>query len=248
MPEKSALQRHYDYWDDYVSHWFMCDKSCCSYLPEPWWGWTPLNGNALHSVVINLNPGKGGIDQTRERLASILGNRTYGEAMHSGALPEHLPETHAWHSNHRAKSILSRLTDLDIPDKDCISHHLSIELSPLHSVTSQEVDSYVAANLDDVLEHSLLFAAEASRHIEGPLRRVVIVRCSARRFMRIFKNYVITPCSPEQNFRESPYWCRIDAPGFGDVDFVCVWGARNNLPKKDIEKIINTINNKNLSA
>ena len=246
MLDTSALQRYYDYWDDYVSHWFRCDMSCCPHLPEPWWGWSPLNGSVLHSVVININPGKGGAEQARDSLRPILLNKTYSEAMHSGALPEHLPETHAWHSNHRAKSILSRLTGLDISDKDYISHHLSIELSPLHSVTSQEVDSYVAANLDDVLEHSLLFAAEASRLVEGSLHGVVIVRCSARRFLNMFRNGGISTRRQTQDYSKSPYWCRFDAPGFEDVNFVCVWGARNNLPKKDIEKIIN--HNNNLSS
>lgn len=243
MSDTSALQRHYDYWDDYVSHWFMCDMSCCSHLPEPWWGWSPLKGNALHSVVINLNPGKGGAEQTRDSLLPILGNETYCEAMLSGDLPKHLPETHAWHSNHRAKSILSRLAGLDISDKDYIFHHLSIELSPLHSATSQEVNSYVAANLDDVLEHSLLFAAEASRFVKGPLQGVVIVRCSALRFLKMFSNCGITPCSPEQDVSKSPFWCRFNTPGFEDVKFVCVWGARNDLPKNNIELIINTIIN-----
>ena len=243
MTDTLKLQQHYDYWDDYVSHWFRCDMSCCPHLPEPWWGWSPLNGCALLSVVINLNPGKGGAVQTRDSLRPILGNKTYSEAMHSGDLPKQLPETHAWHSNHRAKSILSRLADLDFPDKDCISHHLSIELSPLHSVTSQEVDTYVATNLADVLEHSLLFAAEASRLVEGPLHGVVIVRCSARRFLKMFRNCGITTRSHEQDYSKSPYWCRFDAPGFEDVKFVCVWGARNNLPKNNIEEIINTINN-----
>ncbi|MDE6298758.1 MAG: hypothetical protein K2M10_03830 [Muribaculaceae bacterium] len=220
--------------------------SCCPHLPEPWWGWSPLNGNALHSVVINLNPGKEGDEQTSDSLRPILGNKTYSKAMHSGALPEHLSKTHAWHSNHRAKSILSRLTGLDISDKDYISHHLSIELSPLHSVTSQKVDSYVAANLGDVLEHSLLFAAEASRLVEGPMHGVVIVRCSARRFLKMFRNCGISTCSQTQDYSKSPYWCRFDAPGFEDVNFVCVWGARNNLPTKDIEIIIN--HNNNLSS
>ena len=168
--------------------------------------------------------------------------------MRSGALPAHLPETHAWHSNLRAKSILYRLPGLDISDKDYISHHISIELSPLHSVTSQEAGSYVATNLDDVLEHSLLFAAEASRLVEGPLHGVVIVRCSARRFLKMFRNCGITTRRHEQDCRKSPYWCRFDAPGFEDENFVCVWGARNNLPKNNIEGIINTINNKNLNT
>lgn len=53
-----------------------------------------------------------------------------------------------------------------------ISHHLSIDLSPLHSKSSKEVDSHVATNLDDVVEHTLRFAAEVSRHVEG--------RCAVR--------------------------------------------------------------------
>ncbi|MBD5177676.1 MAG: hypothetical protein HDT04_03515 [Bacteroidales bacterium] len=243
MPEKSTLQRHYDYWDDYVSQWFRCNKPGCSYLPEPWWGWSPLNGKPLHSVVINLNPGKGGSRQTLDSLHSVLENQTYNEAIHSDALPEHLPETHAWHSSHRAKSILSRLSGLYISDKDYILHHLSIELSPLHTETSSDVDSYVAANLDDILEHSLLFAAEASRLVEGPLRGVVIVRCSARRFLKMFRNRGITKISHKQDASKSPFWCRFNAPGFEGVNFVCVWGARNNLPTKDIEEIIHHNNN-----
>lgn len=239
-----SLYSHYKYWDDYVSRWFMCDASCCSYLPEPWWGWSPLSGKPLYSVVINLNPGKGGTCQTRGSLSTILKNRAYSEAMHSGILPRHLHQTHAWHTSHRAKSILSRLPDLYINDKDYISHHLSIELSPLHSATSLEVEGYVAANIEDVVAHSLRFASDASRHTTGTLRGIVIVRCTASRFLNMFSSHGAVSCSPDQDTAESPCWFRFDLPGFEDVKFVCVWGARNNLAQKSMEKIINTINNK----
>lgn len=92
MKDTSALQRHYTYWDDYISQWFMCDMSRGAHLPEPWWGWSPLNSSALHSVVINLNPGKGGAPQTRDSLRTpILKNvqKLWNHDTQAGAgLPE----------------------------------------------------------------------------------------------------------------------------------------------------------------
>lgn len=240
--ELPNLKPYYEYWDAFVSHWFRCGGSCCRYLPEPWWGWHPNSGKPLHSVVINLNPDEGGPKQTRESLNPILAQHTYSEAIKKeGGLTEHLSETHNWHSNNRAKPILSILPDYDKSDIDYIDHHLSIELLPLHSATSVAVESYVNGHYKDVLDYVLRFAADASIYIIGSLNSVVIVRCSANRFTKMFAESHIKPLDGNK-VDKSPFWCRIDLPGFEGVKFVCVWSWRNNISRIEISKIINTIN------
>ena len=247
MPDTSALQQHYDYWDDYITRWLACGRSCCTYLPEPWWGWTPASDRPLYSVIINLNPGKGGTSQTRNEIRSILKDKTYSEAMHSDTFLKKLHKTQQWHNSRRAKPILSKIREFNIKEDDYIFHHLSIELSPLHSASSQDVEGYVEVNHDDVIAHTIRFAADASMNVVEPMRGIVIVRCSAHRFINMFNECKAKSCDYDRNIGESPYWCRFDAPGFEDVNFVCVWGARNNLPKNNIEEIISTIN-KNLKV
>ena len=251
MPDKSALIRHFEYWDKYIAHWLECKMPCNPFMPEPWWGWSYRSDKPLYSVVINLNPGRGGEKQTHGEIGPVLGDLTYSEAM-SEALPKHLAKTHKWHNGRRAKPILSRLRltsnlpELDIKNEnDYISHHLSIELSPLHSESSKDVEGYVVANSDNVLEHTLRFAAEASRHAEEPLRGVVIVRCSARRFMKMFRDCRIVPS--DRPIEDNPCWCRINSPGLEDIHFVCVRGVRNRITTDEIENIIEfskSINNK----
>ncbi len=158
-------------------------------------------------------------------------------------LPKHLTETNAWHNGHRAKPIISKLKGISIPDDEYIAHHLSVELSPLHEVNSASVDSYVVANLEEVVDHSLLFAADASRMIAGPLRGVVIVRCEAKRFMNMFNARGVEMLDAASGESKQMRLLRFERPEFKDVKFVCVWGARNNLPTEAIREIINNIIN-----
>lgn len=235
----SNLKQYYDYWDKYVANWYRCRCPCCTYLPEPWWGWQPNSNKPIHSVVLNLNPGKGGKEQTREFLTNILSNHSYSEAIFNKEFVKHLPKTHCWHNNFRAKPILSNLSDYKQSNSEFIDHHLSIELSPLHSVTSLEVEDYVAEHANETLAYSLRFAADASRYITGLLHGIVIVRCSANRFLNILSKLGVNRLGINRinGNEESPYWSKIDLPGFADVKFVCVWGERNHIPQKDIMKI-----------
>lgn len=249
MPDRHVLQEHYKHWDDFVSQWLgdgkpEDGKRNEDFLPEPWWGWTIDSKFPLNSVVINLHPGKGGTIQTRKAVKPVIGNCKYSNAM-TGALPRHLPETHKWHNSYRAKPLLSRLQELHAPLSNAIDRHLSIELSPYHSPTSKDVESYVTTNYQEVVENTLQFAADASRLIEGPLNSTVIVRCNAQRFCKMFHSLDIKPCSPNQDLSKSPYWFTIPLQDFEGVRFVCVWGARNFLPKKDINEIINRLKTNN---
>lgn len=235
---------HYKFWDEYVSGWLNGEIKT-DYLPEPWWGWTPESCLPLRSVVISLHPGKGGSPQKRDKIKTVIGQSSYRKAMGGGdsiLLRKHLERTDKWHLSNRAKPILSRLS---LPLKDCVANHLSIELSPIHDSTSKNVEKFVSDNFENVVNHTLLFAADASREIEGPLKGTVIVRCSATRFFRMFKYLGIKNCNSDPELIRSPYIFNIPRPEFEGVTFVCVWGARNFLPKKDLNKIINNLKNNN---
>lgn len=242
MPDRYSLRSYYDYWDDFVSRWLNGEIKDCDYLPEPWWGWTPESELPLRSVVINLNPGRGGNPQTRTNVRAKLGDFAYSEAMAKGLLSRYLRDTDKWHLCYRARPIASRLPDFRRPLSESLSSHLSIELSPLHTEKSDSVEGYVAAHFDKVVCNTLKFAASASRLIEGPLNGIVIVRCGAQRFLRMFGSLGSRPCCQDQNPLKSPYWFTISKPEFEGVKFVCVWGARNFLPKKDLAEIIKNQN------
>lgn len=240
MPDKCALEDHYKHWDDFISRWFNGEFEGKHHLPEPWWGWTPESGTPLRSVVINLNPGEGGDDQTKENIEAKIGNRTFREAMAS-KLPEHLEKTEKWHSRRRAEPIRTALgyeSSGQPEPKPGSASNLSIELYPFHTKYSKGIEAYIKEHVDDVVEHTLKFAADASRLIEGPLNGTVIVRCSALRFYNMLKSLGIEGCCPDDTPKKSPYWFRIPGWDFEGVKFVCVWGARNYLPKKDLAEII----------
>lgn len=237
-----SLDSHYKYWDDYVRKWCKGQYSD-KYLPEPWWGWTPESRLPLRSVVINLHPGKGGSSQERDNIKAVIGQSSYREAMGGGAkslLRNHLKPTDEWHSSNRARPIISRL---HFPLEECVTNHLSIELSPIHGATSKGVEKFVSDNYENVVNHTLLFAADAAREIEGPLKGTVIVRCVASRFFGMFKSLGIEDCNSDPELKRSPYRFIIPKPEFEGVTFVCVWGARNFLPKKNLNKIINQLIN-----
>lgn len=236
------LYPHYKYWDEYVLNWLNGEIKT-DYLPEPWWGWTPESRLPLRSVVISLHPGKGGSPQERDKIKAVIGQTSYRKAMDGGVsslLRNHLERTDKWHSSNRANPIISRLS---LPLKDCVTNHLSIELSPIHDSTSKNVEKFVSDNFENVVNHTLLFAADAARDIEGPLKGTVIVRCSASRFFEMFKNLGIKNCDSGPELIRSPYRFNITRPEFEGVTFVFVWGARNFLPKKDLNEIINNLKN-----
>ena len=65
---------------------------------------------------------------------------------------------------------------------------------------------------------------------------VVIVRCSAVRFIGMFEGLGIVPS--DRPIEDNPCWCRINSPGLEDIRFVCVRGMRNRITTDEINEII----------
>lgn len=161
-------------------------------LPEPWWGYNDRNNN-LHSVVINFNPGNGGIEQ--------LCDKFYGYYKYSQFMSERIMEyfqlpnktnnwlwaTSNWHYKNRAKCLFDIIPDIPWNEK-FLNNHLSIELIPWHSPNfNQDVVEYAKNNLSSIIKYSIAFAVEASKIIKNEaLQNVVIFRCSLNRLKNIF--------------------------------------------------------------
>ena len=240
MPDTaSAINDIFAYWDYYIARWLDSDCPCCTYLPEPWWGWTPTCGADLHCVVINLNPGVGGEKQRRETMKSILGYKSYSTAMEDDSLAMHLSETENWHLTKRAEPILSRLEFAS-----SIKIYLGIELSPLHSHSSAGVGDYVLDHHHEVKNYVLLFAALASGMIAEtePLHNKVIARCSPKLFYTLFEKEIQNKINNKEELAKSPRSFFLKSPFLENIEFICVSGAHNNLPKGDLDKIIEQSN------
>lgn len=257
MPDIAALEPHYQYWDNFVRLWRLGSYPRAPYLPEPWWGWHPDNGEELHSVVLNLNPGSGGRLQSRCCVACVMGcpggNASYSSAMTDGTLRTHLADTERWHHRRRYMPLLKALSadEKDIaPDT---RHHLSIELMPFHDAESNRI--YCRDNRDGMLRHALRFAARASRLVSPPLCapdaaaslcNMVIARCAVDKIIEISGEKAITDRStmPADKDKIKVETFRLKEAEFRDVLFVSLSGARNSLPSHEsLKEILKTINN-----
>lgn len=244
-PDFTSLQEYYDYWDNFVSLWRLGRYPCAPYLPEPWWGWTP-GPEALHSVVLNMNPGAGGRLQSRGCVSCVMGcggrNATYSSAMADGTLRIHLADTDRWHLNRRHRPLMKAL---GVDEKNIAHdtrHHLSVELMPFHDAADNS--RYCQENREAVIRHALEFAARASTFITPPdgvhspeisLRNKVIVRCSPETLLNspgIQGAPILQDRTPLAvgNGKIKVETFRAANPEFKDVLFVCLWGAHNNLP------------------
>ena len=227
------------------------------HLPEPWWGWYPGNG-VLHSVTVNLMPGRGGKLQERRCIGCTSGGGrlAYSTMMVDGTLREHLRDTEQWHLNRRYLPLMVAIgVDNENTAKDT-RHHLSVELSPFHDTVSNEL--FTEEHCEEVIRHTLLFAAEASKlivypgrsHRLSPLKNIVIVRSSLKNITKLADEHIFTEnISVELTGKSTTVATfRLSGklyPQVTDVLFVCLTEARNNLPtKENLTKIINIINYK----
>lgn len=255
MSDSSGISTHYDYWDQFVREWMDGKYARALHIPEPWWGWCPENG-ALHSVTVNLMPGRGGKLQERRCMGCISGGGrlVYSIMMADGTLREHLRDTEQWHLNRRYTPLMHAIG----ADKENIArhtlHHLSVELSPFHDSVSNQL--FTKNHREEAIRHTLLFAAEASMliqspdgsHIPSPLRNIVIVRSSLKNITKLAGEHIFADnnsigltekSTTIETFRLSEELY----PHVSDVLFVCLSGSRNNLPtQKNLTQIINIIN------
>lgn len=257
MFDLSCISTHCDYWDHFVREWMAGKYARALHLPEPWWGWCPEDG-ALHSVTVNLMPGRGGKLQERRCIACVSseGTPAYSTMMADGTLREHLRDTEQWHLNRRYSPLMIAIgADKEFIAKDT-RHHLSVELAPFHDAVSNA--NLAGECLEEHISHTLLFAAEASMviespdgsHVLSPLKNIVIVRSSIQNITKIAGEHITAEnISIELTGKSTAVSAfRLSKelyPHVSDVLFVCLSGARNNLPaSQKLKQIINIINNK----
>ena len=232
------------------------NDSTIDYLPEPWWG---NNGmQPLQSVVINYNPGIATKSQGfgTIKLPVNLSYRDFITENVKAFTPyvkktasyvnannvTILPNATDWNYHNRAKPVFEALKCIGVPlADDGLENHLSIELVPWHSGSWSMVKDYAVQNANNIFEHCIKFAAEASRCIlNNKLRNVVLVRTSLCEFMNLFRDYKTNILVPECDLVKCT---RLDCSkyavvnflksGFDDVRFVVMWQVkqlnRNNF-------------------
>ena len=146
------------------------------YIPEPWWG-NHEDNVPLHSVVVNFNPGQGDCFQHR---SCIPFHDSYAHDIVEGRV---FPLTEKWHALLRAKPIHSALSSINPTGCKGLSlkNHLSVELIPWHTraIAGCGFDDYLKQNPRQIMEYSLMFAANESKRIANDkLRNVVILKMS----------------------------------------------------------------------
>lgn len=242
----SALASLFKHYDSLVADWLdECDFLEQPYLPEPWWGWAPGNGHPLHAVVINLNPGKGGMLQRRKCIRCACGERMgYREAMADGTLFSHLRESTAWHKCKREKPLFAALGFKEDSETFPVNT-LCIEAYPHHSDTFDEkiAQEYLGKDGGANFWRMMQFAAEASAL--SFLKNVVIIRICFERWLRITKSFnncfetssacTVAPDNKKISgratvFRLKPEFITPDCTSLENTEFVCVSGTRNNFP------------------
>ena len=242
--DSSALAPYFKFYDELVSDWlsnthYLSEK----YLPEPWWGWSD-SGKPLYAVVINLNPGDGGILQTRRYIRfGINRNFSYREAMADGSLARHLEGAARWHKAKREKPVLEAL-GLDATSGVFSGNTLCIELYPFHSKSFGEIEKdaadYLEADGGKAFWRMMEFAAEASRRVEGPLQNKVLIRMSHGRWQSVASKFCIGKAVKDYEVSDGKsgscasaveYRFR-DNDTLKDISFYCIWNprGRNNFP------------------
>lgn len=232
------------------------------YLPEPWWG--NDGTHPLHSVIINFNPGNGGKVQYNNDLnnseysayvnAHIRDYISYIQRNPNQKIPDNKDflQTCDWHYSRRAKWIYEAITPIygcsnyQLSNNLSLHNHLSVELIPWHSKSAtSDFHKYVASNRNAIFEHSVKFAAEASKCINNPtLRNVVIVRMSSSAFKQCLGgigglNYLIQEVKIDAGI-----YCIFEFTTIPNVIFVCIWGehSQNAFPSKaSLAKILNEV-------
>lgn len=261
------MGNHFEYWNSFVLNWVLnpigpdnlynteqdpktgiIDLSK-DYVPEPWWGNCGNNDTPLYSVCLNLNPGKGDPGLQTRSNRSLVAIKQYPDVF------QLLPATDNWHATKRAQPIGDALrAEKNIPAGP-LKNHLSVELIPWHTehaTGSLGYWSYVKNNIEDVYNHSFMFAAEEAERIEGPLKKTVIMRFSESAANRIFKLFnqrllVSPPSSTQMSGLSNPnvhatVFKFHNEPNLSGHRFVAIWRSKgfglNNFPDQESMKDI----------
>ena len=216
------------------------------YVPEPWWGNHDVN-IPLHSVVINFNPGRGEDIQ----LHSVVPYRgSYAtDIVDSG----YLPKTTKWHENRRALPILKALKRIGVLPPGytpSIDNHLSIELIPWHTENTSTkcgFGQYLRANILNVYEYSICFAANESKRIANDkLKDKVILKLSGSTTAMLLKLLdgieYSSVVSPQQTVPGTRSHClEFTIARLPGIRFFSIWNSNsmNNFPPaKDLDYIL----------
>ena len=216
------------------------------YIPEPWWG----NDNIeidLNSVVIYFNPGQG--ENIQHRNVMPYHDDYAKDIVHSGVLPK----TDKWHKNRRALPILNALKRIGVLPGNYIpslDNHLSVELIPWHTHnigTASGFPGYLRANILNVYEYAICFAAHESKRISNDkLKNKVILKLSGSTTAMILNllngigyRSVVYPQQTVPGTRSHCLEFTINRlPG---IRFFSIWGStsRNDFPSgKDMDYIL----------
>lgn len=279
MNNPITLDDYYRYWDEFYKAWCHHNKTeiknlgwdipnfsggsenmknvlkkykTIDLLPEPWWGNSGYINKPLESVVINFNPGNGGNVQLRQNFSCTYKYSRYvtdqiDKYINAGN-NKSICATSNWHYTNRAIKIYETLKSHKYNHYD-LTNHLSIELVPWHSISSNDIIGYCAKNRYAIFDYCIKFAAEASKFIKNPqLHNIVILRMSSNFFKQIMGgigglNYVVQ--EKEINGTPSPsYYCIFEFLSIPEIWFVCIWGryTRNSFPIKcDLETILEEV-------
>lgn len=257
----------YHYWNNFVNNWVygsnptgwsdpnslplynnQANKDLSSlYLPEPWWG--NDGTKPLHSVVINFNPGEGGLAQTRMSIKSIF-KGSYARDIVGNATTV-LPDTHKWHNKYRALPILNSLERIGaISQPYSLENHLSVELLPWHTQkVTTNYKKYLAHNIQAVFDHSIRFAADMStKIINKKLNSVVILRMSGANTNQLLNllNTIGETSHPVKSALPifDGKYLEFKINSLRDIKFISIWGptSRNKFPSPhSLDAILSSI-------
>ena len=216
------------------------------YIPEPWWGNHDMD-IPLHSVVINFNPGQGENIQHRN---VIPYHGDYGrDIVDSGCLSK----TAKWHKNRRALPILNALKRIgELPTNyiPSLDNHLSVELIPWHTENIGRASgfrNYLMANILNVYEYAICFAAHESKRIANEkLRNVVILKLSETNTNILLKLLdgigYSSIASPKRTVPGTKSHClEFTINRLPGIRFFSIWNSisRNNFPPaEDLDYIL----------
>lgn len=257
-----ASSIYYKYWECFVAQWYNGKKvirdwsdpgvpSSC-YIPEPWWG--NDGTQPLYSVVVNFNPGSGGPAQKHSSVpychsyASDIVNHIPTKSFTSRTRPKKGENkqwpynTAYWHMNRRAKPILNNISNTS---DYTLENHLSIELIPWHTdkVDQRNYVPYLEYNIKAVYEHSICFAANESKRIDGKLKNVVLLRMSGvftkNLLDKLGKKKLVTYTIICEGNVNHGYYLEFSLDKWPGVRFISIWGkyTRNNFPVAQMKDI-----------
>lgn len=275
MNKPTTLEDYYRYWDEFVDEWMQIHNSnklqishignqydikwtipqkingynnpnveTIQYLPEPWWG--NDGTHTFQAVFINLNPGRGGIEQSADyvkylgfnsfrryvsnKVDTFVSNKEFKIYINN----KYQKSTTEWLLTQRTKPFFNAI-ELEYFS---VRNVIGIDLIPWHTPSFNQISKeYISSNAKAICNYSIKFALAASREIQGILKNVVIARVPCHLFIDILR------LSNEIKIVESYYYFEKSKNEIytlsynGERFYVMVLtGARNNLPSKHIIK------------